>query len=189
MIMPCSADSLFQRHSALLCPQTLLQIRSQFQLDWWGYHGVEHWARVLENGLTLCGEMPDARPEVVVLFALFHDACRENENSDPEHGHRAAVLAVRHYQRGALPVDATGLQLLVDACTGHDKGLVSMDPTIGVCWDADRLDLGRVGIRPSPRLLSTTAAKKAEILEKCMTASRLGEFPRRLSWLTPEPCL
>ena len=189
MIGPRSTDSLFQRHAALLCPQTLLEIRAQFQLDWWGYHGVEHWSRVLENGLTLCGEVPDARPEVVVLFALFHDACRENEHRDPEYGHKAAALAVGYHQRGALPVDATGLELLVEACTGHDKGLVSMDSTIGVCWDADRLDLGRVGIRPSPRFLSTAAARKPEILENCLNASLRGEFPRRLSWGTPEPCL
>jgi uncharacterized protein len=183
-----SADNLFQRHAALLCRQTLSEIRAQFRLDWWGYHGVEHWSRVLENGLTLCGEMSAARPDVVVLFALFHDACRENEYTDPEHGHRAAKLAVRYHQRGALSVDATGLQLLVDACTGHDKGSLSLEPTIGVCWDADRLDLGRVGIRPAPMFLSTAAARQPEMLEKCVNASRRGEFPRRMSWVTPLPC-
>jgi uncharacterized protein len=41
----------------------------------------------------------------------------------------------------------------------HDRGLVSDDPTIGAAWDADRLDLTRLGIRPRAALLSTGAAK------------------------------
>ena len=33
------------------------------------------------------------------------------------------------------------------------------DVTIQTCWDADRLDLSRVGIRPDPKKLCTKAAK------------------------------
>jgi uncharacterized protein len=33
------------------------------------------------------------------------------------------------------------------------------DPTLAVCLDADRLDLGRVGITPDPLRLSTSTAK------------------------------
>lgn len=33
------------------------------------------------------------------------------------------------------------------------------DPTLGVCWDADRVNLWRVGIRPDTFRLSTAAAK------------------------------
>jgi uncharacterized protein len=43
--------------------------------------------------------------------------------------------------------------------------LTSEVPTIGVCWDADRLDLTRVGIMPDPEFFSTAAGKEAvEIL-------------------------
>ncbi|TML82741.1 MAG: hypothetical protein E6G09_09645, partial [Actinobacteria bacterium] len=38
-----------------------------------------------------------------------------------------------------------------------DRGLTTTNPTIGCCWDADRLDLGRVGIEPDPELMSTIA--------------------------------
>jgi uncharacterized protein len=117
-----------------------------------------------------------------VLFALFHDSCRWNEHRDPEHGERAALLAHAYFQRGRLPVDGPGLQLLVEACRGHDQGRVSSDATIGVCWDADRLDLARVGILPSARFLSTETAKNRDLLERCVNASRLGEFPRREYW-------
>ena len=37
-------------------------------------------------------------------------------------------------------------------------GDVSTDATIQTCWDADRLDLGRVGIFPSAKYLSQEAA-------------------------------
>jgi hypothetical protein len=36
---------------------------------------------------------------------------------------------------------------------------VSDDPTIGACWDADRLNLWRLGRRPDDRLLSTDTAR------------------------------
>jgi uncharacterized protein len=179
---PPPGDSLFERHASLLCPVTIGEIRLQFQLEWQGFHGVMHWARVLENGLNLCSALPEARADVVVLFALFHDSCRWNEHRDPEHGERAALLAEAYFQRGRLPLDASGLDLLTEACRGHDQGRVSSDATIGVCWDADRLDLARVGILPSVRFLSTEAAKKPDLLERCVNASRSGEFPRRAHW-------
>ena len=33
-----------------------------------------------------------------------------------------------------------------------------------VCWDADRLDLGRVGYMPHPSRLCTPAARDAELI-------------------------
>jgi uncharacterized protein len=37
--------------------------------------------------------------------------------------------------------------------------------TIQTCWDADRLDLGRVGVTPHPSRLCTEVARRPEILE------------------------
>ena len=39
------------------------------------------------------------------------------------------------------------------------------DITVQTCWDADRLDLGRVGIRPHPKYLCTAVAKGAGVLQ------------------------
>ena len=39
-------------------------------------------------------------------------------------------------------------------------GETTTDPTIGCCWDADRLDLGRVGIEPEAEYQSTVAARE-----------------------------
>jgi hypothetical protein len=66
----------------------------------------------------------------------------------------------------------------VAALAGHSDGLVTDDPTIGCCWDADRLDLWRVGAPPVPALLSTEAAKAPEFL-----AAGRGT-PVRLLWPT-----
>jgi uncharacterized protein len=51
-------------------------------------------------------------------------------------------------------------ELLHHACAWHTHGRLSDDPTIGTCWDADRLDLGRVGTRPEARFMSTEFARE-----------------------------
>ncbi|MEO6061967.1 MAG: hypothetical protein ABIQ99_08520 [Thermoflexales bacterium] len=122
-----------------------------------GDHGIVHWARVMENGLRLA-ELTGGDAEVVALFALFHDARRVNEFNDPEHGLRGAELA--QSLRGSLiHLDDDRFQLLYEACRLHTDGLVSTQPTLQACWDADRLDLGRVGITPRPERLGSDAAR------------------------------
>ena len=50
------------------------------------------------------------------------------------------------------------------------------EPTLAVCLDADRLDLGRVGITPDPLRLSTFAAKAiASGLPIACLSHQLGE--------------
>jgi len=58
-----------------------------------------------------------------------------------------------------------GLSLLKIACEGHGDGLMDADITVQTCWDADRLDLGRVGITPDPSRLCTTAVRESDIIE------------------------
>jgi hypothetical protein len=40
------------------------------------------------------------------------------------------------------------MALLFEACAGHSEGFIDADIMVQTCWDADRLDLGRVGIEP-----------------------------------------
>ena len=84
---------------------------------------------------------------MIFLFALLHDSMRLNDSIDPEHGPRAAAFAGELHAEGVLHATPGQLELLQYACFEHTNGLVSSDPTVGVCWDADRLDLPRVGIR------------------------------------------
>ena len=128
-----------------------------------GIHGVAHWARVLENGQRLSVET-GANVVVVSLFALLHDSQRLNEGGDPQHGPRAAKFA--ETIRGKLfDLPDQEFSLLHRACEGHTHERTHSDMTIQTCWDADRLDLGRVGVMPHPSRLCTDVAKRPEILK------------------------
>ena len=145
-------------------------IRSQFQLDWHGVHGAPHWARVKLNGLTLARET-GAREDVVSLFAFLHDSRRVNEWEDPQHGARAAAYA-RRLVGEVFELDSEGLELLMTACRHHSDGhTTDHDITVLTCWDADRLDLGRVGKYPDPRRLCTEPAQDPDFIERCYLRS------------------
>ena len=138
-------------------PAILKAVLSGCALPATGCHGVVHWARVLENGLRIA-EANGADAEVVALFALFHDSRRVSEYSDNGHGLRGARLA-KSLRGRLIHLDDGRFSLLHEACRLHTDGIVHGDPTLQACWDADRLDLGRVGIKPNPHRLCTDAAR------------------------------
>ncbi|MBL6459487.1 hypothetical protein JMJ55_29700 [Belnapia sp. T6] len=129
-----------------------------YQLPLKGVHGPAHWLRVLANGRALAALTPDADAEVVGLFALLHDSRRVNEHTDPQHGERAADFVRQLDSQGLLPINGARIAVLAAACARHELGEVSDHPTIGCCWDADRLELSRLQRRPKVELLSTKAA-------------------------------
>lgn len=144
-------------------PKLLQLILNDYALPRFGTHGVTHWARVWENGERIA-ESSGAKLEVVRLFAIFHDSRRINEDQDPGHGLRGARFA--EALRGkAFDLDDANFKLLYTACELHTDGKTVADVTVQTCWDADRLDLGRVGIRPYPKYLSTEAAKEDDTIE------------------------
>jgi uncharacterized protein len=57
-------------------------------------------------------------------------------------------------------ISETQLEMLEFACTWHTETKHQRDPTIGICWDADRLDLVRVGKIPNPRYMNTSLGKE-----------------------------
>jgi len=120
-------------------------------------HGVKHWRSVESNGLYLA-DFNDADKAVVSYFSYFHDCMRENEHEDFEHGLRGSIFAKRH--RKLINLNENQFQQLLNACEGHTTGERPSCITINTCWDADRLDIGRVGIRPSSQYLHTAEAKR-----------------------------
>jgi len=138
-------------------------IRKQFALNWEGLHGAPHWARVRVNGLRLA-ETTGANTEVVELFAFLHDSRRQNDDSDYEHGKRAAMFA-QTLAGSVFELGPSDLEDLLTACRGHSDGLRQGTITVLTCWDADRLDLGRVGIKPHPNRLCTVAARDPAMIE------------------------
>ena len=133
-------------------------ITAQTHTREYSIHGPDHWKRVERNGLLLATRT-GADTTVVRLFAVFHDSRRENDGWDKGHGARGAELATTLLgDLFDLPDDT--FALLHYACTWHTDGQYHPDPTIGTCWDADRLDLGRVGIIPAPGFMSTPFARE-----------------------------
>ena len=120
-------------------------------------HGLHHWETVERNGLYLA-KFTGADVKVVSYFAYFHDCMRENEHDDPKHGARGSQYAKQH--KHLLNLSAEQLAMLCRACSGHTYGRQSACATVTSCWDADRLDLGRVGILPDSRYLFSAEAKR-----------------------------
>ena len=137
-----------------LCRAVLAQYRLDPGDD---RHGLPHWARVARNGYWLAAAAGLA-PRLVEPFALLHDACREDDGNDPGHGPRAAALA-GVLSPELLELDAADILLLREACGQHMRGRTLAHPAVQVCWDADRLDLPRLGLALDPRRLCTEAAR------------------------------
>jgi uncharacterized protein len=138
-------------------------VQAQFKLNW-SIHGATHWGRVYENGMKLA-EMTSAKPEIVSLFAFLHDSRRVTDGLDQGHGPRGAEFAKRLRAEGVIVISDADFDLLTLACAKHSDGFTDADITVQVCWDADRLDLGRCGVRPDPRYLCTDAAKDEQMIE------------------------
>lgn len=128
-------------------------VTDQYHSPGYSVHGPDHWRRVEQNGLLLATRT-GADIDVVRLFALFHDSRRENDGADDGHGARGAEYAAS-LRETAFDLPDARFELLRYACVWHTDGDHHNDPTIGTCWDADRLDLGRVGVIPAPEFMST----------------------------------
>ncbi len=123
------------------------------------WHGEAHWRCVATVSTRLCARTSAADRLVCVLFALLHDSQRFDDGSDPDHGPRAAAYAASLHASGLLPLDSGRFAVLQAAIAEHTGGAVTADPTIGTCWDADRLTLPRVGIAVDTTCLSTAPAR------------------------------
>ncbi|MEW6335865.1 MAG: hypothetical protein ACOY3Y_07925 [Acidobacteriota bacterium] len=146
----------------MIVRDTLREVLRLYRLRLAGTHGVSHWGRVMENGRRLAATS-GADLDVVELFAVLHDACRFDDDVDRDHGRRAAVLASELRGR-TFDLGDRRFALLRAALAGHVDGLTSSNATVGTCWDADRLDIGRVGTDPIPRYMSTEAGRDARVI-------------------------
>lgn len=142
--------------------------RAVFRLDRLSnVHGEPHWLRVLDNGLLIADQTPEVDRTVVAWFAWLHDCARMNDEEDPGHGRRAVIMLHGMRAAGLLHLSEMQLGSLLMAIDGHSAGHTTAFPTVGACWDADRLDLVRVGVLPDPALMSTHAGKRmATALQK-----------------------
>lgn len=131
-----------RRALALVTPIFALNIKSNI-------HGAPHWARVAANGRKLAKPLK-INPDITEWFAYLHDACRLNDDRDPLHGARAARLAWDFKDQGHIVLPESEFHALQYALALHSDGLQRVPREIAACWDADRLDLGRVNVQPDP---------------------------------------
>lgn len=142
----------------------------QFATNGWELgetHGLPHWKRVERNAILLSliernGKLcfrEGVNMKVVCLFAYLHDKCRFNNNTDWKHGERAAEML--HTIKDTLLKDLNDEEflLLKQACKLHTTTHKTGNLTIDTCFDADRLDLKRVGIEPCPDKMATFFGK------------------------------
>jgi len=139
-------------------------------------HGSQHWKCVAWVGAQLAQKIPEADAAVVLLFGLLHDSMRQDDGFDEKHGSRAAEFA-RELNGSLLQLEPSAEKKLCKACEGHSSGATSLDATIGACWDADRLNLWRVGTWPVPQFLSTGPARHPDFI----TASR-EIYKKQFEW-------
>jgi len=82
--------------------------------------------------------------------ALLHHSCRKNEYGAPGHGARGAALVFDLHQREFPELETAALEQLITARCWRTHRTHSDILTIGTCFDADRLNLGRVEIPRMP---------------------------------------
>lgn len=159
--------------SPIITPQLINKLKKDFLSEWEGVHGEPHWLRVSRNGLQLA-KTTGADTKVIELFAYLHDSQRAHEGHDEHHGMRAAnaidALAGQYFS-----ITDKQLEQLKFACAYHDVEADTDDITVMTCWDADLLDLGRVGVKPDPDRLHTTAAQRYHLLN--------AAYERGAAWL------
>lgn len=160
--MRFSLKNIFNRKESLFRWEELrLFSMSRWPEDLGTTHGVDHWDRVARFGKILYQEGADM--DVILAFAYLHDVERMHNGRDINHGQRASGLidAIRCTQLEALSDEQ--IAKLKRACELHTIQHRTGDITIDICFDADRMDLPRVGITPSPQRMATKLG--AELVE------------------------
>jgi uncharacterized protein len=144
--------------NSILTRKLIKTIRDQYTLDWHGTHGIQHWLRVRRNGLALCEAQGGSRA-FIELFSILHDCQRLDDGRDLEHGKRSAeyMEVIRNHIDNILTAEE--LDDLKYAVEHHTTELHSSNLNIGICWDSDRLDIGRVDIILDKHFLNTETAK------------------------------
>lgn len=156
-------------------------------------HGPRHWARVADFG-ALLAELEDLErhaTHLVAAFAWCHDLARVSDGADPDHGRRGAVL-FPEVARVVFPeLDGDDIALVSAAIRDHNAGETAAqalaagripvagwdrrvaETIVGCAWDADRLDLTRLGRMPHPDRMSTESWE--DILPEAIHRNGFGD--------------
>lgn len=122
-----------------------------------GIHGIDHVKRVVENAKIIAKKECPNNYDDIVIGAYLHDIGRIDDNGGNEHAFRGFEISK---QLLAKYWPHLNHKKILTAIKEHADSLITDDPLIGSIWDADRLDLTRLGIKINLELLSTQTAKK-----------------------------
>jgi uncharacterized protein len=176
--------------STAIARKAMKIVAPQFRLDLRdGIHGVSHWSRVWVHGQFVAATL-QVNPSFPAWFAFLHGSQRRNDDgTDPQHGPRAADFAVGLRNEAVVTeLDNREFEHLCEAMRLRSNGHTLAEPAIQTCWDADRLDLARVGLEPHPRYLSSPHAKQtAADHPRCRAHAHVHEAVPGLNELQLEP--
>ena len=154
---------------------------SHTSMGYYSVHGIDHWDRVADNADLLVNADVDLL--VVKAFAYVHDVERFDDFEDAQHGPRAAILVDRIRSTVLSFLNDQQIEQLKQACRLHTSTWKTEDATVNACFDADRLDLGRVGICPNPEKMATMEGRKIaeKMAERIRLCPKVAPFKRELT--------
>jgi hypothetical protein len=167
-------------------------------------HGFSHWASVMLNGLCLMkaqemlvtNELDEKGITrkihdyvVLFLFSMFHDCRRWQEGRCTDHGAHGAMALYE-----AFGTECPAVRVAAEACMIHTGTTfpraiyegVKANPVladrfriIGLCLDADRMDLTRLGQRPNAAFMTLTHPEvhPYDLLREAMEIRRKISMP------------
>lgn len=174
-------QSLYKKDIYRVIPINVINhLLNNLKTDIESIHGINHWLRVLANTVIIHDNLT-LDMDVAIAFAFLHDAFRANDFDDIEHGARVEIwFNTKNKFNKAVNLTNRQKEVLFFACKWHSHGKTIKYfeninhnfsqfeiNTIISCWDADRLDLARVGVYPDEKYLSTEVAKIKSIQMLC----------------------
>lgn len=137
-------------------------IVNDFKIDFFGDHGIKHWESVFKHSQILANHY-EISSKVFELFALLHDSKREDEYQDINHGLRASVFVKELLVNDLIKLNKQDAERLIFACANHTvknkTNPLCDDLIVQICFDSDKLDLGRVWMTPDKNRMYTSYAK------------------------------
>jgi uncharacterized protein len=171
-------DSAIEDFFEIVPKSVLKKIVDEFYIKQSYIHGTPHWSRVFYYGHYLA-ELTGMDKENAAFFSIFHDSKRFNDDVDLEHGKRGAEF-FRTFDK-IITLKPEQKDIIYEACRVHNTLKQSDSLEVGVCLDADRLDLWRVGIIPENEYLHTIQAKSEHMKSFTLAFTENNEIITKLS--------
>ena len=125
-------------------------------------HGIPHLRRVAVTAGRIAASIGEDI-ESAVVAGFLHDCARNDDGGGTCHALDSAVLAKKLLSMFYPHLDVVRL---CDAIARHADGETTKDLLVACVWDADRLDLSRLGIEVNSDLLSTSVARRIVLIRR-----------------------